>query len=465
MALKFEEIKPEYNIVDETESKNSESQKKKNKSTISKIFDYINEYYDLRFNVITLSLEYRDKRGKLAQKKFKEFDERKLNTIWIDLQEKGIKCPQKTLLNILNSEYTKSRNPIKEYFDQLQTWDGIDYIKQLSETIVISDTQIDDLNLKDFWYTYLKKWLIASAYCALGKGANHTCLILSGGQGKGKTTWLNKLCPSEMKDFIVTGHINPSLTDKNTANYLAEKWFVNIDDQLDSIIKKDHTSMKALMTLDNVTSRKVFHRLAKIRIRIASFIGSVNSRDFLTDKQNRRYIVFSVDEIDYKHTIDMNLVWSQALHFVNTGFNHWFSSAELEQLNKLNDIFHLSSPEEEWLQKLFEPCEAADPKAQFMMPSEMLSMINAQSGLRMSMKRLSQAIEKCNFGTPISKRFPNKGSRKVYPVRMITSEKEMSLQNEIRREQKALKEQQEEEARKSQEKEHKMKNPEIPLED
>jgi hypothetical protein len=76
----------------------------------------------------------------------------------------------------------------------------------------------------------------------------------------GKTTWLNKLCPDEMKEFLICSHINPSLTDQNTANFLAEKWFVNVDDQLETIFGKDFNSMKAIITAPFVTNRKTWHR-------------------------------------------------------------------------------------------------------------------------------------------------------------------------------------------------------------
>ncbi len=73
----------------------------------------------------------------------------------------------------------------------MPAYDGKDYIKELADTVEIEDLSADGIHLKDLWVPYLKKWLVASVATVLGRGNNHTCLILVGAQGKGKTTWLN----------------------------------------------------------------------------------------------------------------------------------------------------------------------------------------------------------------------------------------------------------------------------------
>jgi predicted P-loop ATPase len=401
MSLKYKEIKKE------------EENGKSKKHNISEIKDYLDLQYEFRRNVLTLEIEVR----KLEEKDFVVLDEAYLNSIWIDLQMDGYKCSDTLLTKILNSKLTNPFNPLQDYFDSLPVHDEeTDYIEELANTIEIKDITTDGIHLRELWKPYLKKWLVATAATATGKGVNHTCLILVGGQGSGKTTWLNKLCPKHMQKFLVCSHINPSLTDQNTANYLAEKWFVNIDDQLETIFGKDFNSMKAIITSPFVTNRKTWHKLSKTRPRICSFMGSVNSPKFLTDTENRRYLVFSAEKINYKHKIDMDKVWSQALQLANEGFPYWFSLEELQKLNKVNEIYRQIPPEEEWLQKLYDPCDRTDPRAKFMMTSEILSYINAFSGMRLSIKKLSTAMEKLNYGEPFSKRINGGSPRKVFAV-------------------------------------------------
>ncbi len=433
MALEYKEIEgtdDQYKNSDDSYSIEDQSAEQKPKSRrtnyITDIQDYLQENYQMRFNTLTLTLEFK----KTKDKKFKTLDDRVLNTIWIDLQMEGLKCSDKTLDKILRSEYTKSYHPLQSYFEALPEHDGTDYIGMLADTIEITDLQAGDLKLTELWRTYLEKWLVASVATCIGKGINQTCLILVGGQGSGKTTWLNKLCPSGMEDFAVSGHINPSMTDNHTVNLLAEKWLVNIDDQLENIFFKDFNSLKAIITTPFVTNRKAFARLTKTRTRVCSFMGSVNNPQFLTDTSNRRYLVFSTEKINFKHTIPIDKVWAQASHLLNNKFSYWLTDPEIEQLNKMNEHFQTATIEQEWLSKVFEPCEHDSKKGMYLMSSEILSMLSAYSGLKLNQKKLSQAFEKLGYGKPIAKRLSDKGVRRVYYVRKITDEQENRFQRD-----------------------------------
>jgi predicted P-loop ATPase len=46
-------------------------------------------------------------------------------------------------------------------------------------------------------------------------------------------------------------------------------------------------------------------------------------------------------------------MWSQAKHYFKTGFQYWFNSAEVEVLNKRNEVFSMVSIEEELIQNYY----------------------------------------------------------------------------------------------------------------
>lgn len=398
-------------MLEHTDIKSQESPEKK-KHSLLEIKDYLDLKYEFRRNTLTMEIEVRN----LDEDDFFILDEAFVNSIWIDMQVDGFKCSDATLLKILNSKLTIEFNPLKNYIKQLPEWDGkTDHIGLLADTVKIKSININNVSQQDLWRPYLEKWLVASVATSTGRGINHLCLILVGNQGTGKTSWLNRLCPENMKEFLICSHINPSLTDNNTSNFLAEKWFVNIDDQLETIFGKDFNSMKAIITAPFVTNRKTWHRFSKKRPRVCSFMGSVNSPKFLTDTENRRYLVFTADELNYTHKVNMDLVWSQALHLLSNGHKYWFNQEEMKQLNLVNELYRQITPEEEWLMKLYEACEPSNPHAKFVMPSEILMRLNLFSGMKLSIRKLSAAMETLKYGNPISKRI-NGGSRKVYAV-------------------------------------------------
>src|SRR5690606_14798099 len=135
---------------------------------------------------------------------------------------------ESTLQRVIIGGMAAPYHPVRQYFEALPVWDGKDHITLLAKTIEVEDM---GLELQTKWPEYLRKWLVAcAAQATIEKATNHTCLVLMGAQGKGKTTFLNALCPPELNHLLYTGHIN--VTEKDTMNLLAEKFIINIDDQL-----------------------------------------------------------------------------------------------------------------------------------------------------------------------------------------------------------------------------------------
>ncbi len=60
---------------------------------------------------------------------------------------------------------------------------------------------------------------------------------------------------------------------------------------------------------------------------------------------------------DYLHSVDMNKVFAHAYHLYKNGFQFWFDKEETVRVNKANERFVKSTPEEEFLLKHFEPAD------------------------------------------------------------------------------------------------------------
>lgn len=302
----------------------------------------------------------------------------------------GFKVSEKMLETVIYGMLVEEYNPLADFFAGLK-WDGKDHIARLSETVEISNP-----DLKKVWLPHLTKWLVSAYAQASGTGENHTVLVLSGAQGRGKTKWLNNLCP--IKDMLFCGHIEPSVTNNNTANYLAEKLLVNIDDQLETMLSKDFNNIKSIITTPTVTNRKAYFRLAPTRQRVCSFTASVNSASFLTDSSNRRYLVFAIDDIllDKLEKVNIEQVWAQARHLLSNGFKYYFDKKDIAELDLLNEQFRNAPVEEELLSKYFyAPATLQDEE--YMMQTEILDFLQEKIEYKLNSSRLTNALQALGF--------------------------------------------------------------------
>lgn len=381
----------------------------------NKIFDT----YDFRYNEIRQILEFK-KKGKNT---YRDFEHEHLNSLWIEFQldkdfrGRGEKPGISLLEIILYSHFTPKHNPIKAYFQSL-VWDETDHIEKLANTVKISDVYLTDgTALVLHWKKMFQRWLVCSVACGLGKSVNQVMLLFVGSQGTYKTTFMNKLCPDQIDNYAFTGHINPELTDNTTADMLAEKFLINIDDQLQSIFDKDMHKIKGIITATSVTNRKAYRRDTKKRARIANFVGSVNKETIFQDIENRRYLTFKIDSININTKIDINQVWAQAYHLYCNKERYWFDSTEVEIINRINSEFALVSHEEEWLMRLYQSVDEtiADGNVKYVLFSEIMTNIQRASGQRVRHGHVHNAMKKLKWHDKISKRI-NGEPRYVYCV-------------------------------------------------
>ena len=188
----------------------------------------------------------------------------------------GIITSSDNLYSIIESSFSPRVNPIQEYFNGLPLVDignsrgnysgnsdscshgssgngnnehnnhcdisslSLKAIPELASCVVVRNS--------DKWLPYLTKWLVAVVANAMDdrECRNHTCLVLTGEQGKFKTTFLDLLCPPALKGYSYTGKIYPQ--EKDTLTYIGQNLIVNIDDQLKALNKRDENELKNLIT-------------------------------------------------------------------------------------------------------------------------------------------------------------------------------------------------------------------------
>lgn len=389
------------------------------KSQIVKIFEAVTQKFEYRNNSIRQVIEFTP----IDKNKWRDFEEEDLNSLWLDFQVNSdfSKKPSVAILDrLLKSKWIRKYHPMRNFFKNLE-WDGKDHITELANSVTCSEILIDFESKKKkisiFWPMLFKRWLISAASCSCGYTQNHVMLLFVGGQGTGKTTFLNNLTPPRLYNYLFTGHIQTDL-DRQTADLLAEKFIINIDDQLQRIFDKDFDKIKGIISASSVTNRKAYRRDEKKRDRIANFVGSVNKDKIFEDLENRRYLTIPIEKINYTKKINIDQVWAQAYTLYKNGERPWFDSQETELINAINSEFAHVSNEEEFLRKLYDSVDPQEIGARYVMFSEIYANLCKYSKLRLNNNRVQLAIKKLGWSAPVSKRIGgDKTPRYVYAVK------------------------------------------------
>ncbi|MES2373836.1 MAG: VapE domain-containing protein [Bacteroidota bacterium] len=317
---------------------------------VSQVENYLTMHYNFRRNAVLGRTDVKRKHNE----EWKSLDDRECNSILNEMVKAGIRGTSTLLRTVINSDYVPEFDPFVDYYKALPEWDGVDYIGQLAATVETSNP--------DLFKTCVQKWLVATVGTHLsGDVVNQTVLVLQGGQGIGKTRWQQLLIPKALEGYVYAGRINPD--NKDTLTHLAECGFILMD-ELAAIVKSNSIEgFKELVTQKIVRLRRPYAEYPENFTRRASFMGTTNSHEFLSDSTgNRRFLVFPVTQINHNHKINMDMVYAQTYHLYKTGERFWLSDYEIKQLAIHNSQFEQKSLEEDLILQELEQCNADDTK-------------------------------------------------------------------------------------------------------
>lgn len=196
--------------------------------------------------------------------------------------------------------------------------------------------------------------------CALAKKVtNHQVLVLVGKQGCGKTSWLKKLVPDELNSsYTYNGLINPNYKDCKIA--MSEYLLMNLD-EMSSYNKYQIDAFKEMITQDVITERKPYGRFSEDYSRIASFTASSNDTEILMDVTgNRRFLCSEAVSINSEHSINLDLVYSQAYELFQNGFQYYFDTKDIEKVEENNKKYMKCSAESDYIDTYFKKPNDSD---------------------------------------------------------------------------------------------------------
>ena len=363
-----------------SEGGNNMPKQRKTSSKNGEIEIYLSSRYEFRYNTVLGRTEYRGKNDAM----FSKVGRYEINMLRREIDNDiGIVTSSDNLYSIIESSFSPRINPIQEYFKRLSATDIGNSNRDSGNDVSLSLKAIHDLascvvvRNSDKWLPYLTKWLVAVVANAMDdrECRNHTCLVLTGEQGKFKTTFLDLLCPPALHGYSYTGKIYPQ--EKDTLTYIGQNLIVNIDDQLKVLNKRDENELKNLITCPMVKYRMPYDKYVEEHPHLASFVASVNGNDFLTDPTgSRRFLPSEVLSIDIERAkaISMDNVYAEAKALLKSGFRYWFDDEEIAELYRESEDFQVQTAEMELLLRCFEK-PAEDENYSLMTTTEILTYL------------------------------------------------------------------------------------------
>ncbi|MED9897102.1 MAG: VapE family protein, partial [Prevotella sp.] len=331
-----------------------------------------------------------------------------INSIAIEVQEAGIFVRDHFVERLIKSKYAKPYHPIRFYINKVNgTWDGKERISDFLRRI----------NQSDYCQKMGRIWLRAMVAQMAGIDANHAnsvmLTLVSPTQGLHKSTFLRNLLPLELRDYYTDDF---SLNQKGNAQRKIVEFAIINDDELDKENPKKMPMMKTLMQTMKPSFigayKKNFNRLP----RAASFTGTSNSRELLTDRTgSRRFLILEPDSMIDVEGIEHDQIYAQLLQEIEQGEPYYFSKADEQEMQVHNEPYYVKTDLERSITSRFRIFEAGE-EAIKMSASTVLGKLKEQKvkGIEnITINTFSKILTRL-FGSPIHTNLGN-----LYAIREV----------------------------------------------
>ncbi len=371
-------------------------------ASVEEIQAFLSDHIYLRHNVITGRVEYRVPEadqfaadaGLAATGDWQPVSDRVVNSLWAQLS-KAKPVRAQDIFRVMESDFVPDFHPFRYYLDRLPPWDGeSDHILAMSVSVQVRG----DVEEQMLFYDYLKRWLVGMVAAWVDpKVVNNVILVLIGEQGSYKTTWFNYLLPPELSRYFYT-KTNASRMGRDDLLTLAQYGLVCCE-ELDTMSPRDLNQLKAAVTMPSIDERAAYAHFHEHRKHIASFCGTGNNVQFLSDPTgNRRWLPFEVEHIRSPRDdpFDYEGIYAQAYALYRQGFRYWFSQAEIRRLSAHNRQFETPRLECELVQLYFRQPAEREP-GEFMSVALALQIVGTGITQKLSTVALGRAFVELGF--------------------------------------------------------------------
>lgn len=299
-----------HNLYQECKGFGKKSALTPEQDTALRLEEFMGRRYEFRYNTVLNDLEFRQRDS--IHFYFKTMDRRARNSIAINALKEGIRAWDRDVERYLTSDFVPLYNPVEEYLCGVGRWDGKDRIRALADLVPCNNP---------YWRDLFYRWFLSMVAHWRGLDRQHgnsTSPLLVGAQGFRKSTYCRIILPPELR-FGYTDSLDFK-SKQDAERYLGRFMLVNLD-EFDQINLNQQGFLKHLLQKPVANLRKPYANSIQEVRRYASFIGTSNQMDLLTDPSgSRRFICIEVTApIDTNVAINYRQLYAQAMHDIYKG--------------------------------------------------------------------------------------------------------------------------------------------------
>ena len=340
--------------------------------------NFLRRRYMFRRNRVTGEVEVQEKfRYQLWWKPLTPEVRNAINNAAIN---EGIKVWPQDLERLVNTDLITTYDPVREWIDALPRWDGRDRLGEMADRVPTATVG---------WRDDFKVWM-RSMVSQWQSGANamygaQMVLMLVGGQGTRKSTFMRMLLPRELMTFYID-RIDFA-NKKEALRALSRFLLINID-EYDQISKAQMAFLKHLIQRTDVKERKLYSTTFEQQQRYAAFCATTNSLVPLKDETgSRRYMVVEVTgSIDTETTgdkaIDYKQLYAQIVSEIRAGEAYAFTGERERRIQEAGAGYYETPNVVSIFQDHYRRPQAGD-EVQWLSPTQILQRIKDEQKVNM----------------------------------------------------------------------------------
>ena len=379
--LMHQETTPSIPEAKSTPTDKKEKGMKGSKENIEKMMKYLNEKYELRYNMVMKYTEYVPKDKEWIG--FQAVEPRVQKSLTLEVQLAGINVSIKDVRNFLESNFIKNYNPVEEFlFTCYDNWDGKDHIRALARTVPTNNP-----HWEDWFYTWFLA-MVEQWHNRTGRQyGNSVAPLLISKQGYNKSTFCRRLIPPQLQWGYTDNLI---LSEKRQVlQAMSQCLLINLDEFNQISAKVQQGFLKNLIQLPNVKYKPPYSSHVQEFPRTASFIATSNMDDILTDPSgNRRFIGIELTgPIDVSVRPNYQQLFAQAEKAIWNGEKTYFDAEQTALIMENNRRYQQIDPVMQCFCESFTPTEDEN-EGTFMTAAAIFSELKAKYGASLEAKSL-----------------------------------------------------------------------------